>query len=46
MILVFQIGKPITIKNSVNWNILVTEGKEINRDIESSGERNLFLAQN
>jgi hypothetical protein len=24
----------------VNWNILVTVGKEINRDSRSSGERN------
>jgi len=31
--------------NLVNWNILLAKGKKINRDVMSSGERNLFKCQ-
>jgi len=33
-------------KNFVNWNILVTKGKEINRDLVSSDERKLKSQRN
>jgi hypothetical protein len=47
-VIIGWIYRPIE-ANAVNWNILVAVGKEINRDSQSSGERNgnslYFLAQ-
>ena len=39
-ILGYPIGETLHPNNPVNWNILVTGGKKIKRDLCSSGERN------